>query len=214
MGQGILTKTAARYKPLVGGGGAGGRIPGQLLCTARTFRVRGYVPRRSQSERIPRHAALDSGAGAVIEHQHGEEDRQVHEGEEEFLARPALSGVGAQPADAVAQEEEAGQKRGGEVEAAAEPERDEEERDRDQRDAVAHDVPARLALAARLVGRDDQARARVLLAPEAGPPRRWAGAPRRPPARARSAAPAAGPAGRPEADGSWCASSARPYPAP
>src|SRR6267143_6683119 len=64
-------------------------------------------------------------AAAVVEHQDGEQHGQVRQGEEELVAGPPLARVGPQTADAVPEEKEAGEQRGGEVEAAPDPQRDE-----------------------------------------------------------------------------------------
>src|SRR5207237_6248984 len=73
-------------------------------------------------EEVARHAT--SAARAVIQHQNGEEDRQVPKREEELVARPPLARVRAQPPDAVPEEQEARDKRGREVEAPTDAQRD------------------------------------------------------------------------------------------
>src|SRR5438132_3878359 len=59
-------------------------------------------------------AALLTGTRSAVQHQHREQHGQIRERKKELVARPALARLRAQPLDAVPEEEQAGQERGGE----------------------------------------------------------------------------------------------------
>src|SRR3954464_11726267 len=87
-----------------------------------------------------RSVARPSVSRVAVEDQRPEEERQVHQREEEQLARPPRPRVRPRAGDTAPQEGGAEHQRAREVSTAGHAERYEEQRDRDQGDDVADDV--------------------------------------------------------------------------